>query len=97
MKALVAFKKKLPLEWWSRGLAVILEKQANCTMVENLCSILLMEADFNFCNKTLMGKRMMNRVQSHRLMADEVFRDKNRTAKEGSLTKVLFYNVLRQT
>ncbi len=42
MKALVVFKKGIPLERWSSGLVLMLEKQANCTLVEKLWSILLM-------------------------------------------------------
>lgn len=57
MKASVAFKKGVPMERWKSGLAVMQEKQANCTLVEKLRSILLMEADFIFCNMIIiMGK-----------------------------------------
>ena len=97
MKASVAFRKGVPLERWKSGLAVMLQKQANCMLVEKLRSILLMEADFNFCNKALIGKRMKEWLQTMGHMAEEIFSDKNRTVEEGCLTKVLFYNVLRQT
>ena len=97
MKSSVAFRNGTPLERWKSGLAVMLEKQANCMLVDKLRSILLMEADFNFCNKALFGKHMMERVRTVGHMADEIFSDKNRTAEEGSMTKILFYNVLRQT
>ena len=82
------------MEKWGSGLAVMLQKQANCTLVEKLHSILLMEAYFNFCNKILIGKRMMEKVQTTGHMVEEMFSDKNRTAEEGCLTKVLFYDVL---
>ena len=97
MKSSVAFRNGTPLEQWKSGLAVMLEKQANCTLVKKLRSILLMEADFNFCNKAVFGKRMMERVRTAGHTADEIFSDKNRTAEEGSMTKILFYDVLRQT
>ncbi len=73
MKASVAFKKGITLGRWSSGLAVMLEKQANCKLVVKLQSILLMEADFNYSNKVLIGKRMMSRVRDSGLIADEVF------------------------
>ena len=94
MKSSVAFWNGVPLEQWRSGLAVMLQKQTNCTLVEKLCSILLKEADFNFCNKILIEKRMMEKVQTTGHMAEEIFSDKNRTAEEGCLTKVLFYDVL---
>ena len=61
-----------------------------------LCRISLSE-NYNFCNKAIFGKRMMARVRTAGHMADEIFSDKNRTAEEGSMTKILFYDVLRQT
>ena len=48
-------------------------------------------------NKALIGKRMKEWLQTMGHMAEEIFSDKNRTVEEGCLTKVLFYNVLRQT
>ena len=53
---------------------------------------------FQHSNKVLLGKkRMISRVRESGMMADEVLSDKNRMAEEGSLTKVLFYNVIWQT
>lgn len=97
MKALVSFKKGIQLERWVNGLAVMLENQANCTLVEKLHFILLMEVDFNFCNTILMRKLMMEQVQVAGMMADKIFSDQNRTVEEGCLTKVLIYYVIRQT
>ena len=69
MKSSVAFRKGVPLERWKSGLAVMLQKQVDCTLVDKLRSILLMEADFNFCNKLLIGKRMMAKVRETGHMA----------------------------
>jgi hypothetical protein len=65
--------------------------------VEKLCSIPLIEAYFNFCNKALFRKRMMEQVQTFGHITDKIFSDKNRTAEEGRMTKVFFYDVIRQT
>ena len=56
-----------------------------------------MEANFNCANKILFGTRMMNNVRKYGFMPDEIFSEKNRTAEEGSLSKVLFYDVIRQS
>jgi hypothetical protein len=39
-----------PLARWEMGLSCMLEKAAGVIKVEKLRAILLMEADFNFCN-----------------------------------------------
>ena len=56
-----------------------------------------MEADFNVVNKLIYGCRMMGNVRKHDLMLDEIFSEKNRTADDGTLTKVLFFDVVRQS
>jgi hypothetical protein len=66
------------------------------TMVSKLRAILLMEADFNASNKIIHGVRMMKNVHDHQLMPEEIFSKKNRMADNGTLTKMLFYDVARQ-
>lgn len=66
-------------------------------MVSKLRSILLMEADFNLANKTIFGSRMLHNVRKHKLMPDEIFSEKNRTADDGTLAKTLFYDLARQS
>ena len=56
-----------------------------------------MEADFNCVNKIIYGNRMLTNVRKFGLMPDEIFSERNRTAEEGSLTKVLFYDITRQS
>ena len=96
-KSSVAIKAGIGLERWSRGLSVMLQKIPGCNLIAKLRSILLMEADFNCTNKIIYGVRMMNNVRKYGFMPDEVFSEKNRTAEEGSLAKVLFYDVVRQS
>ena len=96
-KSSVAIKLGVGLERWSRGLSVMLQKIPGCDLISKLRSILLMEADFNCTNKIVYGTRMMNNVRKYGFMPDEIFSEKNRTAEEGSLSKVLFYDVVRQS
>jgi hypothetical protein len=56
-----------------------------------------MEVDFNCVNKIVFGSRMLANVRQQGLMPDEIFSKRNRTAGEGTLSKLLFYNVVRQT
>jgi hypothetical protein len=56
-----------------------------------------MEADFNATNKIIYGQQMMDTVQKYKLMPKEIFSENNRLANDGTLTKVLFYDIVRQT
>ena len=68
----------------------MLEKIKGCSMVSKLRSILLMEADFNAINKIIYGRRMLQMVREYECMPDEICSEKNRTADNGTMTKVLF-------
>jgi hypothetical protein len=56
-----------------------------------------MQADFNGANKTVYGIRMLEQAQSNNLMPKEVFSECNKMANNGTLTKVLTYDIIRQT
>lgn len=56
-----------------------------------------MEADFNFANKCIFGVRMLNMARKYKWMPEEIFSETNRTADDGTLTKVLFYDISRQS
>jgi hypothetical protein len=97
MKASVTLKTGYGLDRWERGLLVMLEKIPGCQLINILRLILLIEADFNSINKILFGIRMLNMVQLYGFMPDEIFSERNCMAEEGTLSKVLFYDVVRQT
>ncbi len=86
----------IQLEQWSCRLSVMLEKTLGVILVSKLCAILLMEADFNASNKIIYRVRMMRNACNHQLMPEEVFSKKNRIADNGTLTKMLSYDVTRQ-
>ena len=75
----------------------MLKKVPGCHLISKLRSILLVEADFNCINKINYGNRMLNRVRQASLMLDEIFSERNRTAEEGSFTKILFYDIAWQS
>jgi hypothetical protein len=56
-----------------------------------------MEADFNAANKQVYGIEMLQKARQHRLMSEEVFSERNKMADDGTLTKVLMYDIIRQT
>ena len=55
-----------------------------------------MEADFNATNKIVYGDRMMKNIRKYNLMPEETFSEKNRMADDGTLCKILFYDITRQ-
>jgi hypothetical protein len=60
LQILLALKKGIALEWWSKGLSVMLEKTLGVRLVSKLRAILLMEADFNTMKKKVYGIRMLD-------------------------------------
>eukprot|EP00804_Cyclotella_cryptica_P006975 CCRYP_007113-RA/>CCRYP_007113-RA protein AED:0.75 eAED:0.75 QI:0/-1/0/1/-1/0/1/0/1178 len=74
----------------------MLEKQPGVRLISKLRAILLMEADFNAANKILFGNRMLNQIRKYKLMPEEIFSERQRTADDGILAKVLFYDISRQ-
>ena len=64
--------------------------------MEKLRLILLMEADYNANNKEIIGNRMMGMVQEYSLMMEEIFSELGWMAEDGALSKILFYDIVRQ-
>ena len=56
-----------------------------------------MEADLNCSTKTVFGIRMLDKARRQNLMPEEVFSEHNKMADDGTLTKVLTYDIIRQT
>jgi hypothetical protein len=75
----------------------MLEKMFGCALITKLRSILLMEADFNATNKIIYGQRMLQQAQKYKLVPEEIYSERNCLADDGTLTKVLFYDIVRQT
>ena len=74
----------------------MLEKIAGVAIVTKLQAILLMEADFNYHNKLIFGKRMMDLARRHGIVPEEIFSEKERTAEDAVLAQVLAYDIARQ-
>ena len=83
-------------ERWSRGLNVMLEKLAGMALVTKLRATLLMEADFNFHNRIIFAKMMLDNARAHDLIPTEIYSEKGRTAEDALLHQVLIYNMARQ-
>ncbi len=97
LKATLLFHHGLVLKRWAQGLSVMLQKVFGCSLITKLCSILLMEADFNRANKTVFGTRMPANARKHNMMPEEIFSERNKMADDGTLTKVLAYDIIHQS
>jgi hypothetical protein len=75
----------------------MLEKIFGCALMTKLCSILLMDMDFNTTNKIIYGQQMIHQVRNDKLIPEEIYSKKNQPADNGTLAKVLYYNIVRQT
>jgi hypothetical protein len=96
MIATLTIKRGIVLDRWAQGLSVMLEKIFGCSLITKLRSILLMEADFNAANKTIYGVRMLANARKYHLIPEEIFSERNRLADDGTLSKVIFYDIARQ-
>lgn len=92
--ATLILKRGFVLNRWSNELYAMLEKIFGCSLITKLWSILLMEANFNATNKIIYCVRMLNNVQKYKLMPEEVFSERNRLADNGTLSKVLVYDIV---
>jgi hypothetical protein len=87
-------KRGIVLERWSSGLSVMLEKVFGCSLITKLQSILLIKADFNASNKIIYGMQMLDNVRKYKLMLEELFSKRNWMADDGTLLKLLFYDIV---
>ncbi len=53
-----------------------------------------MEADFNPTNKTIYGIQMLANVRKYKVMPEEVYSKRNCLADDGTLSKILFYDIV---
>ena len=67
----------------------MLEKIAGIALVNKLRAILLMEADFNFHNKLIFGKRMVDAARAEGLIPTEQYATQQSTADDGLFDKIL--------
>jgi hypothetical protein len=78
---MVTLAHAIQLEWWSQCLSVMLEKTLGVTIVTKLRAILLIKADINATNKIVHGVQMMDNVQGHNLMPEEIFSEKEQDGR----------------
>jgi hypothetical protein len=56
-----------------------------------------MEADFNATNNIIYGQRMLHQAWKYKLIPEEIYSKIDRLADDGTLAKVLFFDIVCQT
>ncbi len=97
LKATLIVHHGIVLKCWAQGLLVMLQKLYGCSLITKLRSILLMEAVFNGANKLVFGSWMLEKARRNGLMPEEIFSKRNKMADDGTLTKALTHDIIRQT
>ena len=91
----LATRSGIPLERWGSALTVLLEKEFGNIYIEKLRAICLMEADFNWLNKLVFAKRMMDQAYDAGHVPLEQYARRSTQAAHGVLCKVLFCDYVR--
>jgi hypothetical protein len=97
LRSTLVVKRGVILEQWARGLSVMLEKMFGCALITKSRSILLMEVDFNSTKKIIYGQRMPQTARDYKLIPEEIYSERNCLSDNGTLAKVLFCDIVRQT
>ncbi len=92
----VVARSGIPLENWSVGLQVMLEKIAGVCLVEKLRAIQLYKANFNCYNQFVFGWNAMQTLTGSGYIPEELFSQKGSTAEDAKFDKTLMADLLRQ-
>ena len=89
-KLSICARNGVSLARWGRGLTVLLEKILGNVFVHKLRAICLLEADFNWWNKLIFAKRMMQQAIRDGSIPQECFAKKHSHCNHAVLTKQFF-------
>jgi hypothetical protein len=88
-------KKGVPLARWGVGLTLLLEKTPQNNLINKMRVICLFEADFNWLNKLIYARRMMNSALDEKLIPLECFAKKGSNCVNAVMTKIMYCNKSR--
>jgi hypothetical protein len=89
-KLSICARNGVALARWGVGLTVLLEKIMGNVFVHKLRAICLLEADFNWWNKLIFAKRMMQQAIQDGSIPQECYAKKNSHCNYAVLTKQFF-------
>ncbi len=89
-KLSICSRNGVSLACWGQGLTVLLEKILGNVFVHKLYAICLLEADFNWLNKLIVAKQMMQQAIQEGSIPQECFTKKYSHCNHAVLTKQFF-------
>ena len=78
----------IPLERWTHGLTVLLEKEFGSVYIDKLRVICLFEADYNWLQKLIFSKRMIDSAIKKDLIPKEQFACRHKTVSDRKSTRL---------
>jgi hypothetical protein len=94
VKLSLAASTGISMDQWGSALTVLLEKQFGNIYLEKMRAICLLEADFNWLNKLIFAKRMMDQAYDNGMVPVKQFARRGTQASSGVLCKVLFCDMI---
>ncbi len=85
----------VPLAHWGNGLMVLLKKVFGNIYIDKMRAICLLEANYNWLNKFVFAKQMMDKAFQGYIIPAEQFAKRGSQATEGVLTSGLFCDIAR--
>jgi hypothetical protein len=92
-KLTLAATTGIPLARWGNGLTVLLEKVFRNIYIDKMRAICLLDADYNWLNKFVFAKRMMDRAFQEDIVLVEQFAKRGSQAAHGVVASGLFCDI----
>jgi hypothetical protein len=92
-KLTLAASTSVPLACWGNELTVLLKKVFGKIYIDKRWAICLLEADYNWLNKFVFAKQMMDKAFEGDIIPEEQFAKRGSQATEGVLTSGLFCDI----
>ena len=83
----------IPLARWGNGLTVLLAKVFGNIYIDRMRAICLLEANYNWLNKYVLAKRMMDRAFQEDIVPVEQFAKRGSQAAHGVVASGLFCDI----
>jgi HEPN domain-containing protein len=92
-KLTLATSTIITLACWGNGLTVLLKKVIGNIYIDKMQAICLLEANYNWLNKFVFAKQMMDKAFEGDIIPAEQFAKRGSHATEGVLTSGLFCDI----
>jgi hypothetical protein len=95
-KITVITRSGCPPKRWGSGLQLMLEKIAGVALINKLCTIMLMEADYNLNSKFIFGYQAQNKLLEEGYVPEEQYSQREITAEDANMDCCLMFDITCQ-